>query len=237
MSKTKITLAALRDIPIFQTASDATLRTILSACRESDLPAGTILLRAREASGTICFQLTGTSMIYNLTRDGKRKILFLLGRGALLNSSVLDERKTVAYCETLEQSRILQISSAVFNRCMEEDFALTRAVIASLEQKNWRLSHQLKNSMSSIYLERKLAAKLWKLARDFGEPCGDGIRIRLKLSVTILADLLGAPRETTSRVIKTLSAHDLIRMERKTVTIRPEQLALFYKSGSYQQIP
>ena len=112
---------------------------------------------------------------------------------------------------------------------------LTRRILAAQERKIWRLGHQLKNTMGSIYLERKLAAKLWKLSRDFGVPGKRGLEIDIHMTVTFLADLLGAPRETTSRVCKTLAEHGLIRMEKKRICIPDrERMARFYKTGRYE---
>ena len=137
---------------------------------------------------------------------------------------------------------------------MEKEFTLTRAVLMIQEKKLWRTSHQLKNTLGSIFLEKKLAAKLWKLARDFGtsaelsdmkhcdchtegtckhlkkhEKCQTR-KINLSLSVTFLADFLGAPRETTSRLCKNLCDKGLITMDKKTIYINDmECLARFYK--------
>ena len=98
------------------------------------------------------------------------------------------------------------------------------------------MGHQLKNTMGSIYMERKLAAKLWKLSRDFGRETKDGIEINFNLSITFLADMLGAPRETTSRLCGTLTELRLIRMERKRITILDaDRMSRFYKTGQISE--
>lgn len=86
--------------------------------------------------------------------------------------------------------------------------------------------------MGSIYMERKLAAKLWKLSRDFGKNTEHGLEIDINMTITFLADMLGAPRENTSRLCKTLTEFGLIRMEKKRIVIvNPEKLSHFYKTG------
>ena len=111
---------------------------------------------------------------------------------------------------------------------MEQDFALARTLLAYQEQKIRRLEYQLKNTVGNVYLERKLASKLWKLARDFGVPSQNGILIDMDLTVTFLADLLGAPRENTSRACRKLCGLGLIHMEKKKITLPdPEQLKLW----------
>ena len=53
-----------------------------------EFPKGKIIMRQREPVDAVYFQLNGKSMIYNLTHHGKRKILFLCGKGTLLNENI-----------------------------------------------------------------------------------------------------------------------------------------------------
>lgn len=197
-----------------------------------EVPKGQLIMRAKENMGAVYIQLSGKSIIYNLTHTGKRKIIFVFGEGTMLNEHVLDAHSASLYCETIEKSRIFVVPLECFLRCMEEDFTLTKAVLKTQERRIWRLGHQLKNTMGSIYLERKLAAKLWKLARDFGIQASEGIEIDINLSITFLADMLGAPRETTSRICNTLTDYGLMKMKKKRITIiNPQKMSNFYKTG------
>lgn len=197
-----------------------------------EYPKGSVIIRAREMTGMVYFQLSGKSMIYNLTHTGKRKIIFIFGPGVLLNEHVLNEHAASLYCETIEKSRIFMVPVNSFLKCMEEDFGLTKAVLETQERRIWRLGHQLKNTMGSIYLERKLAAKLWKLSRDFGIQTSEGVEIDINLSITFLADMLGAPRETTSRLCNTLNEYGLMKMNKKRIIIiNPEKMSEFYRTG------
>ncbi|HIZ44396.1 MAG TPA: Crp/Fnr family transcriptional regulator [Firmicutes bacterium] len=193
---------------------------------------GALIYRAKERIGRVCFQMEGKSILYNMTHSGSRKIIFILGKGELLNDHVLNDHETSVFCEAIETSLVLEFPAALFAEEMERDFGLVRQVIAAQERKIWRLGHQLKNTMGSIYLERKLAAKLWKLARDFGIRTAEGIEIDISMPVTFLADLLGTPRETASRLCKTLTENGLIIMKKKKIIIPdPERMSRFYKTG------
>ena len=80
-------------------------------------------------------------------------------------------------------------------------------------------------------VERKIAAKLWKLGRDFGVSCPEGILIRPELTLTVLADMVGAPRETISRACKQLSARQLLLYRKPPFyPSGSEGLAAFYKT-------
>lgn len=222
----------LRQMELFRGIRPDTLDRLWQAGKVERCKKGQVIMRAREEVTSIYIQLTGKSMIYNLTHHGGRKIIFIYGKGSLLNEHVLNEHPGSVFCETIEESRIFVVPVPEFTGCMEADFVLAKAVIAAQERKLWRLSHQLKNTMGNIYMERKLAAKLWKLSRDFGVQVPEGIEIDINLSITFLADMLGAPRETTSRLCKTLTDYGLMKMNRKRITIiNPEKMSIFYKTG------
>lgn len=219
---------------LFQKASPDTLDRLERCGRVRALAKGDVIIQAHQPQEEVYIQMDGKSMVYNLTYTGNRKILFILGPGALLNEHVLNLNDASTYCEAIESGMVFAIPTSEFLRLMEGDFGLTCAVLAAQEKKIWRLGHQLKNTVGSIYLERKLAAKLWKLSRDFGIPTQDGIEIDVTLPVTMLADMLGAPRETTSRLCKKLVDYGLIKMTGKRICIAaPEKMSQFYKTGDY----
>ena len=222
-------------LALFKEVAPDTLQKLRKYGKIQEFPKGSLIIRAKEPLEQIYIQIDGTSIVYNLTHTGNRKILFIFGRGALLNEHVLNEHHSATYCETIEKSRIFIIPADRFVRCMQQDFALTRAVLAAQERKVWRLGHQLKNTMGSIYMERRLAAKLWKLARDFGVNVPEGIEININLSVTFLADMLGTPRETASRHCRTLVDYRLIQMKgKRIIIINPQRISAFYRTGEIQ---
>ncbi len=226
----------LKALELFHGTAPEILEWLWNQGKTERFPKGCLVMRAREPLKSVYVQLFGKSIIYNLTHTGKRKIIFIFGPGNLLNEHVLDIHDSSVFCETIESSQIFSVPVSVFLECMEKDFRLTKSVMAAQEKKIWRMGHQLKNTMGSIYMERKLAAKLWKLSRDFGRETPDGIEIQINMTITFLADMLGAPRETTSRLCKTLTDLGLIQMEKKRITIlNPDKMSRFYKTGQIDE--
>lgn len=224
----------LSELELFRDVSLETLERLKQCGRVRALGKGELIIQARQPQQDVYIQMSGKSIVYNLIHTGNRKILFIFGPGALLNEHVLNLNDASTYCEAIEPGTVFTVPTSEFLRLMERDFALARSVLAAQERKIWRLGHQLKNTVGSIYLDRKLAAKLWKLARDFGIPGPDGIEIGVTLPVTMLADMLGAPRETTSRLCKKLVDCGLIRMVGKRIYIvDAERISHFYKTGTY----
>ena len=213
---------------LLKEVKDETRKRFLQLGRIAVYSKDRLCLRGQEESPDNFFILDGKVQIYTLTKCGKKKILFILGRDNIANDSIVYPSRVI-FCETMELCRFYLIRRELLLSLMEKDFLLTKALLEYQERKVFRLEHQLQNTVGSIYLERRLASKLWKLARDFGRQTDKGMLIDMDLSVTFLADLLGVPRETTSRVCKRLANQGLIFMEKKKIYIPDmERMAVFH---------
>ena len=143
---------------------------------------------------------------------------------------VLQDLPEPVSCEIMESARILAIPRKQLLALMETDARLMRFLFSSQSHKVRRLYRQLKNTTNATRGEKKMAAKLWKLARDYGKKEESGVRISLKLTVTQLADMLGTKRETASRQLKVLVEQDLVRYDKNTFVIpEPDALNSYFK--------
>jgi CRP-like cAMP-binding protein len=222
----------LKVVPMFQNLSDDMVDEIWHRGKVVKYNKNEECFQAREKINCIFFLLSGIVAIYNLTHCGKKKTIFYLGAGELLNDCIIPDGIVSMNGKTVVECDIFVIRAEVFNQLMEKNFQLSQAAIKQLERKIWRMGHQLKNTMGSIYMDRKLAAKLWKLGRDFGKYDKRGLYIDIPLTITDLADFLGAPRETTSRICKLLCSYQLIEMKHKKIYIlSADKLSDFYKKG------
>lgn len=152
-----------------------------------------------------------------------------------MNDQITKTSLPAVSCETIDESQVFMITKDEFLRLMEQNFMLTQAILSDYERKLFRMSHQLKNTLGCVNLDRKLASKLWKLSRDFGVKTEQGIYIDIPLSITELADFLGAPRESASRSLKKLVEKDLIEMESKRIYVKDmPRMAKYYKTGKLE---
>lgn len=225
-----IPIRELQELGFFQSIPKDVIQTMLNTGHLNEYQKKEVVFRAQDKTESVYILLSGQVLVYNLTKHGSRKILFLLGKGHLLNHSVLTDRYVSVYCEAACNIQVLQIPRKYFARLMEEHYPLAQAVMQEYERYIWRLSHQLKNTTGNMQTERKIAAKLWKLARDFGQTGPEGTKISLNINMSLLADLVGAPRENVSRACKRLSERGLlIYRDRHFILPDPNGLADFYK--------
>ena len=133
-------------------------------------------------------------------------------------------------CWGFEDAKILRISFKTFDKIMAKDYILTRNCMLFMEKRIRRLYRQLKNS-TSTNIEKKLAAKLYRLGTLYGiENVEDKfILINLNLTVTYLAKMLGYQRETVSRSIKLLNEKAIILLKDRKFYIDMEKARQFFK--------
>lgn len=225
-----ITVNELKRLEFFQGISIGIIQSILNEGSVVEYKKRDMLFHAKTVMDAVYIVLTGQVMLYNLTKHGNRKIIFILGSGRLLNQSIVSAKPIPLFCEAAGDVRVLKIPMPIFEEWMKKQPELMYAVMKEYERYLWRLGHQLKNTAGNIHLERKIAAKLWKLGRDFGIQEGEGLKINIELTITLMADLVGAPRENVSRACKVLSDKKLIRYKNKRfILLDPDGLAQFYK--------
>lgn len=228
----EVKIEELKELEMFNNISESTIGKILEESDVKEHRAGEILFEDKEDVSTVYFVLKGIVSLYKINECGQKKVIFMLGKGKIINEVIIKELPASINCEIFEDAVILGIKKEKLLNIMKEDFDLCKNIIISLSSKTRRLYRQLKNTPSSIKIEKRLAAKLYKLAKDYGVEHEDGIVIDMEISITYMADLLGSQRETVSRAMKVLQKNNLINYKSKKIIISNfEKLALFFKTS------
>lgn len=226
-----ITKAQLKELEIFDGISDISIDKLYNLCEIKKYKAGEHIFRDKENVKTLYIVINGSVALYKLSENGQKRVIFILGKGKMINDVIIHDLPSSINCEVFEEAQILSYDKSKFLNIMEDDFKLSKNVICSLAIKVRRLYRQLKNATGVIKMEKKLAAKLWKLSKDYGVKCDNGVIINMNISVTYLADLLGSKRETISRSLKILLNENLIDYDDKKIrVIDQEKLAQFFKA-------
>ena len=217
----------------FLKETDKDLRSrFLAEGRTVSCRKGVCCIRAREENPDLYFVLEGKVQIYNLTRCGKKKILFILGPDHMANEGVTAAGIRFSV-KPWSPAAFFVIRRESFLSLMQEDFHLAEALLRYQERKLWRLEHQLKNTVGSIYLERKLASKLWKLARDFGIPLGERHTDRHGSERHLPGGFSGGSAGNHLPRLPEACGLRANRDEQKKVFIPdPEKMSWFYRNGS-----
>ena len=189
-----------------------------------------ILFNERDIVEKVFFLKEGKISIFKINENGERKIIFILKKGEMINEILLDSTRTSTVgCEVFEKSTVLECDVNDFIDIMEKDFILTKNIINCIQHRNKRLYRQIKNSVS-IRIDKKLAAKLYKISREFGVEKGEWTLININLTITYIADMLGCKRESLSRAMKVLQDENLVKVEGKKLYVKKDELSTYFKT-------
>lgn len=227
----KLTIDELEKIEIFNNISMISLNELVNLGEFKKYNTGSHIFRDKDEVRSLYVVLSGKVSLYKLNEFGNKRVIFILDKGKMINEVIIQDLPASINCEVFEDAEIIKYDKQEFLRIMEDDFKLTKNVICSLSLKTRRMYRQLKNSTGILKMEKRIAAKIWKLSRDHGIECDQGTIINMNISVTYLADLLGAKRETISRGLKILHNEKLISYKDKKIVVTDKaKLSKFFKA-------
>ncbi|MCP1103468.1 CRP/FNR family cyclic AMP-dependent transcriptional regulator [Aequitasia blattaphilus] len=195
---------------VLQKASPASLSALVRIAKQKKIKKGNHLFWDKESVKYLYFVMEGQISLYKQSANGEKKVIFVYGSGNMLNEVMLQDLPASINCEAFSDSLVLYFPIKEFEKVLENDYPLCKAVMDSMATKIRRLYRQMKNTTGSLRGDKRIAAKLWKLSQDHGTPCQEGVQINLELTITYLADMLGSKRETVSRQLRLLSDEGLL---------------------------
>ncbi|CEP47021.1 cAMP-binding regulatory protein [[Clostridium] sordellii] len=218
----------LDHVKIFKNINNNTKVEILKYGKLIYLNQKDVLFNEKDVIDKVYILIDGKVSIFKISENGDRKIIFILNKGEMVNEINLEFKRATISCEAFENCLILEYNLETFLGMMKNDFELTKNIISYMERRNRRLYRQVKNSIS-IKIDKRLAAKLYRLANEYGKEIDGWHFIDIKITITYLADMLGCPRESLSRAMRVLETNGLVRIENKKIYVRKVEIARYFK--------
>jgi CRP-like cAMP-binding protein len=218
----------LRRIPIFSSLSDAHVArlarlTTLRLCRKDEN------VFDEDEHGDFFFVILDGRVKISLmgipdrfTRGyGREVVLSILGPGDFFGEMALvDDEPRSATAVALEDSELLCLHRADFQSALTDFRGVTTALLRSLTSRLRRANHQLA-TLAIVDGYGRVARAILDMAREEGRRLEDG-RVTLKRrSSARLAEQLGTPRETVTRLLADLKKQGLIELRRDAIVVRP----------------
>ena len=139
----------------------------------------------REESTCLYFLVEGVASLYKINSLGEKKVIFVYGPGILLNEDSLQRLTSAVTCEVREDSLVMVLPADRFIQVMNKDGRLAREVMGAMALIFRRLYRRLKNTTNALSGEKRLAAELFKLGKDYGVCSGDGTLIEMNSSILL----------------------------------------------------
>jgi CRP/FNR family transcriptional regulator len=184
-------------------------------------PRGAVVFHEGNTARGIYILSSGRAKISISSADGKKLIMRLAGSGDVLGLYAgLTGRPFEATAEMLEGGRVDFISRQdllhLIARQSTPGFDLVEVFSRQFREL---VDHTRMLLLSESALE-KLARLIMRWGRDFGERTHDGIRVRILLTQEEIAQIIGASRETVTRLFSVLKRDEIIRVKRDSLWIR-----------------
>ncbi|MDD7362697.1 MAG: Crp/Fnr family transcriptional regulator [Firmicutes bacterium] len=198
---------------IFKDLPSDVLDTLMRACTFRETDAGEVLFREGDLLPFLYMVKSGQYALFKLSSAGEKRIIFTLGPGEILNYPEYRLKPASISCHVVQKGMVCLLDQRVLQDAVRREPSLALNIIDLYNLRMRRLYRQLKNASGSVRLDKRIAAKLWKLSKDYPLFHPRGIAIDMKLTTTFLAELIGASRESVSRNCKVLLDRGLVVQE------------------------
>ncbi len=184
------------------------------------------------------FILDGVVRAYTITASGEERIAALYGKGDVFPIAWAfgEAPNALFYYDAVSDVRLLHIPHEQFIATISSSPETLRAVLTLLGKDYTALLLRVTGLSQSRTID-KICYTLYYLLFRYGQEKTPGeFTINLKLSQSMLADLIGQTREGTAKNIKILREKEIISYSSLTYVVNKKKLEQFLGEDSFRDI-
>src|SRR5512134_3804975 len=190
----------LSDIKLFEGLTPAQLDWVAHRAHRRVFPTGTSVLTIEQPGEAVYIILHGTVKIH-VEQSERDVILSILGAGDLLGEmSLIDSVGRSASAVTLESSLLLWMDKATFYYILDNFTPVARNLVKILSARV-RLSDQMIQALATLDVNGRVARQLLAFAEKYGREKDGTTQIRIVLTQSDIADLVGASRKRVNQTM------------------------------------
>ena len=188
--------------------------------RSRIFPRGAVVFHEGHQARGIYVLSSGRAKVSISSADGKKLIIRIANGGEVLGLYAgLTGRPFEATAEMVEGGRVDFICRQdLLNLLSQQRFGMDLFEMFSRQFSDF-VDHTRMLALSESALE-KLARLILRWGRDFGERTSEGVRVQIVLTQEEIAQIIGASRETVTRLFSALKRDQIIRVKRDALWIR-----------------
>ena len=207
-------LDALATVPLFQGMDSQQLQELSRIVADQRYVRGQTIFAEGDEGVGFYVVISGRVKIFKLSAEGKEQILHVFGRGEpFAEAAVFVGACFPAHAVALEASRIFFFPRQGFTGLIQANPALAMNMLAALSVRLKKFA-SLIESLSLKEVPGRLAVHLLLLAEE-----QDRDAVRLDLTKSHLASLLGTIPETLSRILTKMTKTGLIATNGPDITL------------------
>jgi CRP/FNR family cyclic AMP-dependent transcriptional regulator len=205
----------LATVPLLSRIAPEELRRFAEVTREKQYPKGSVILFEDDPGDSLFIVRAGRVKVVLVAEDGREVILGVLGVSEHFGElSLIDDQPRSAHVIAMEDSTLLVLRRDDFRRRVEATPAVAWALLAELSRRLRRADGKIGGL---VLLD--VPGRIAQLLMDVGEEGGTDT-IDKPLTHQVIAQMIGASRETVSRTMREFQDAGLISVHRRRITIR-----------------
>lgn len=211
-----------RKVEIFADLEPPHLDALCRAATVRSYAAGEAILREDETGDLFFVIVKGQVKVFVDSEHGREVVLTYLQAGDFFGEMALFDNETrSASVSALVPSELAVMRRRDFMAVLEEEPPIARKMLSTLSAR-LRRANDMIESLVLLDVGGRLARYLIRLARDSGTLQEDGWFSVSRPTHQVIANTIGASRETVTRLLRQFTERGLIRMRGSTVWIRDE---------------
>ena len=211
---------ALRRCILFSRLDDATMARCIESLRSRRYRRNETIFHQGDPGDSLYVIDSGSVKIVLPDPEGEAgAIIATLSAGDFFGElALLDGENHSATAIALETTEALVLRRDAFDRLVDEDPSLRRALFAGLAGELRRLTYHV-GELHFLDLPGRLARRIVRTAREADADAHGEIRLSWPFSQSELAAMIGGTRQTVNRLLADFAAEGLIRIEKETLIV------------------
>jgi len=217
-----ITIELFRQVPLFAGLDDSEILNLISVVTRRKYPKDAVIFFENDLGDSLFMIISGRVKVAILSDDGREVILSVLSDGDFFGEmSILDNEPRSATAIAVEETEVAILSQKAFLATVENRPRILLNLLSALSSRLRKANHQI-GSLALLDVYGRVAGVLLQMARETGTRLTDG-RVRFRRPThQEIANMIGATRETVSRMINDLHRQGYIEISGKNVIIQDQ---------------
>lgn len=182
--------------------------------------------------------LDGVVKAYTINPDGEEVIVHLFTKGAIIPVAWLNNQSSTALFnyDAVNDVRAIKIRKADFTEAIENNPEMMREYLGHVTKSQAGLLLRI-TGLSQSRATEKICYTLYFLLFRYGIERSPGVfEINLKLTQSMLANLIGQTRESTAKNLKSLKDAGVVEYSSSTYTVNKRKLENYLGEDSFRNL-
>ena len=209
-----------RAVPLFAGLEDEDLESLIAVANRRKYPKDGVIFFENDLGDALYMILSGRVKVTILSDDGREIILAMLSDADFFGEmSLLDNEPRSATAIALRETEMVVLHQREFLTIVEKRPRVLINLLSVLSARLRKANHQIGNlALHDVY--GRVARILLEMASEDGTRQADGRVTFRRPTHQEIANMIGATRETVSRMISDLHRQGYIEISGKNVTIQ-----------------